>query len=1069
MKRFYSFIMFMCFAIGGAWADSGLYIFGQEVNTTFSWTGVEAKTFHENARGWISYDYEKKKLTLDCVDIGINDKIAIYNKGIENLEIAFVGTDNSIHSENKVIRYDVPTTLTAASNTRVYLGSYGDEECIYSNETETYAKLTISGFNDLELTSMNDYCISHKYGKVYFKDSHVTMQGAKGTLHTNFYALGWYSGTVLVDCYLGGNYVYGYSGDSYDFMTYTSETKKEKVKKAVILRSSEYTGVRLNGEPILTSDSRWNASTNTLTMNASVDASTNYTYPGAITVEKEGVTIDGGNYSFVGNRYGLYHSYSNSRPTSIRNITLKGPFAGLFGYNKANIGEAVNIYGSTYGIRGGYITFSPSSNQVVTIQPLNGSSSFQDMAIYVKSIQLDECDITTPQGGAVKDTTIVSGNTPWAYQTVIKGWEKYDLYVNGTQVNEKNRDNLASLLADDATGTLQFDPSTNILTMNNLKADLSRANETSIPIYSRFGMGGLRINANGINEITTSSQSNYAIYSGGDLTISGTTNPKQLTLKGSPKHAFIQAGKPTISKVTLNIEGDGNQLGIYNNVANACGSIQLVQMSIKGTSKPLAGMWETDDRTCGNIPDSDQDITINPSTHELVYCDNYGPTTIPVIDDVSISNMRYDLKLNGNEVQSYTPENGTISFDVFSNRLYVRRVNGIASLETDLATLKIHTIGNCTLRSSNSVLSAKIGTLTFQGPGILSLNSDENDAVIITRNSSMGSTIIINNTQLKLKGTNGMVFNWIKPTNGQPILAKLFVTGSKLDISSTGAALSGFGSYELKNCSLYSPEGGYLSDKVFRNVDGSVAADLLILPDDVEVVTFDAYQDNEEFIFNHYGKEAFYVINNLTIKGDGTWRTICLPFNVKRIGSVLQDCDIREFKISTESKSLPGIEVLDFTTSVIDLKANKPYIIRNTSGTDIVNPNFGFVKLEGREQELSWGVSLGGTLTRAFAGSYTIRNVSQAYVLEEGSMELVNKKRFTADAFEALFYFDDEEENESKVVYTGTSEDDLIDAIQTVDAGLDADGATYDLSGRRVNKPTQPGLYIVNGKKIAIK
>ena len=84
-------------------------------------------------------------------------------------------------------------------------------------------------------------------------------------------------------------------------------------------------------------------------------------------------------------------------------------------------------------------------------------------------------------------------------------------------------------------------------------------------------------------------------------------------------------------------------------------------------------------------------------------------------------------------------------------------------------------------------------------------------------------------------------------------------------------------------------------------------------------------------------------------------------------------------------------------------------------------------------------------------------------------MGLVNKKRFTADAFEALFYFDDEEENESKVVYTGTSEDDLIDAIQTVDAGLDADGATYDLSGRRVNKPTQPGLYIVNGKKIAIK
>lgn len=41
-----------------------------------------------------------------------------------------------------------------------------------------------------------------------------------------------------------------------------------------------------------------------------------------------------------------------------------------------------------------------------------------------------------------------------------------------------------------------------------------------------------------------------------------------------------------------------------------------------------------------------------------------------------------------------------------------------------------------------------------------------------------------------------------------------------------------------------------------------------------------------------------------------------------------------------------------------------------------------------------------------------------------------------------------------------------VDKVQTE---ADMNHATYDLYGRKVNKITTPGLYIVNGKKVWVK
>ncbi len=55
-----------------------------------------------------------------------------------------------------------------------------------------------------------------------------------------------------------------------------------------------------------------------------------------------------------------------------------------------------------------------------------------------------------------------------------------------------------------------------------------------------------------------------------------------------------------------------------------------------------------------------------------------------------------------------------------------------------------------------------------------------------------------------------------------------------------------------------------------------------------------------------------------------------------------------------------------------------------------------------------------------------------------------------------------------KIAYTAKEEE--VDAIHDISEreGKD-DGVYYDLMGRRVSKPTRPGTYIVNGKKVIVR
>ena len=1083
MKKLYSLILFMCLAIGSAWADNGFELLGIKPNVANGSTGTwPASSLVTGATGTITYTPSEKTLVFDNVNIPAgHDKKVVYNKSVNGMKILFVGTCD-LYSKNKIIQYDTNTTLNGALSTRVRMHSMWDEETIFTNNSSAgiWNKLEITDFMYLELWSLDDYCISFRYGDLKITDSHIVMEGDKGTLHSDNID-GSYGGRVyLSDCFYGGNYDFIRTGGSWDAATQTGESSYEKVKKCEIIRGSAYSGVRLNGLPVLASDSRWKASAKTLTLSANVSASSNFTYPAAITVEKPGITIDGGGNQAYGKRYGITFWADN---TTIRNITLNGNSYGTYTndtYNNITIGDNVVIYGVSYAIYGGRITFNPSAGKSVMLMPVPGLAEttygtlFRQQAIIANSIKLNDCSIY-PEGLTVSGTTIASGGTPYNAMITIKGLEKYDLYINGTQVNEKNKDNLTSLLGSNATGTLKYNPSTKTLTMNNLKAAPSTSVTNGTLISSNYGYQTIAVE--GENEITANSKSSYTLFYGGKISITkGSTSTSKLTLKGNPKYSFFRAtGTPTIENVTLIINGECSDGGIVNTVANASGNINNATVSIKCGSKPLGGMWATSG-VYGNLQRSDGPaITINPSTKELVYF--YDNATSPSSDVVTEAiniypTGTYTMTVSGSKPQSYTSANG-VCYDEFSNRLYLRNasVNGKITFsrsdyESNMWSPTIYTIGNCSVTNSDIPFGASVHGLTFTGPGTLNLtNAGTKEAA--ARFTGCSGDVVVKNTTLKMNAAAGMICTHSDYTS------YLRVINSTIEAHGTSGyyMLNGFTSLVTSGCKLYIPQNGYYynTDNYhgnLRNADGTVASDMLISPNAPATLALDTKDQNGEAVNNSKGQYKTVSIKNLRLNAGGYWRTICLPFDLKLSGSVLKDCEVRE--LSSMTKRNDKTTVLDFTKRVTSMKHDTPYLIRNIGSTDIVNPNFGAVRMEGDAQYVQDGVAIDGKMV--FQGDYDwwTWDYDYLYALEDDPV-LVRKSPYTRDAFSCMFLLNPNL-SEFYVIYTGT-EDNLIDGIGTVHSSESiVHSSWFDLGGRKFDsKPEQPGIYIQNGKKVAIK
>lgn len=144
-------------------------------------------------------------------------------------------------------------------------------------------------------------------------------------------------------------------------------------------------------------------------------------------------------------------------------------------------------------------------------------------------------------------------------------------------------------------------------------------------------------------------------------------------------------------------------------------------------------------------------------------------------------------------------------------------------------------------------------------------------------------------------------------------------------------------------------------------------------------------------------------LNGRTLYKDGSWNTLCLPFDLKLSDSVLDDEKV-------ELKTLGSISLSNGTLSlnfvdVEEIKAGVPYIIRwDNTGSHIVNPVFKGVTISSTEPE---AVTSEDGVAR-FAGYYSPVVIAKSgdrtklYIGADNTLQYP-KTSFNIGAFRAYF------------------------------------------------------------------
>ena len=235
----------------------------------------------------------------------------------------------------------------------------------------------------------------------------------------------------------------------------------------------------------------------------------------------------------------------------------------------------------------------------------------------------------------------------------------------------------------------------------------------------------------------------------------------------------------------------------------------------------------------------------------------------------------------------------------------------------------------------------------------------------------------------------------------------------------------------------------------------------LILPD----VVLDANSDNYTKIDDNNGKRVNVTINNQTIKKDGKWWSICLPFDLELEGSILEGIQLRQ--PSGTVKEVDTYLIIDCPTECDKIEAGKPYMYKFEPGEDIVNPVFEDVVMNAISQD----IYIDGKAVFGNTYSWGYSDHDYYYVMD-GNIRLGRlnlQKDMAVKAFDCYFWVDP--------TYNATLDgiglnfdDNLLDILTGVDKveAAEKDVPIYNTAGQRLEK-ARKGINIIGDKKVLVK
>jgi uncharacterized repeat protein (TIGR02543 family) len=238
------------------------------------------------------------------------------------------------------------------------------------------------------------------------------------------------------------------------------------------------------------------------------------------------------------------------------------------------------------------------------------------------------------------------------------------------------------------------------------------------------------------------------------------------------------------------------------------------------------------------------------------------------------------------------------------------------------------------------------------------------------------------------------------------------------------------------------------------------------------------------------------ISNNITLKDrtlykDGDWNTLCLPFALGNAmadeghhfdGTLLEGATVMQLSAVSSGLSSGGELTLTFINA-LSIEAGKPYIVKWASADNLVNPVFNGVNIINTEPTPVEFEFEGNSAKCQFVGNYNPKEITEAtnrnniVVLAGG-----NKLGYTTSdrtiengkalgAFRAYFYIPEKDgtTGASSFVLNFGDEETTTGIVDNKRETI-TNNHWYSLDGRKLDgKPTQKGLYIVNGRKVVIK
>ena len=229
------------------------------------------------------------------------------------------------------------------------------------------------------------------------------------------------------------------------------------------------------------------------------------------------------------------------------------------------------------------------------------------------------------------------------------------------------------------------------------------------------------------------------------------------------------------------------------------------------------------------------------------------------------------------------------------------------------------------------------------------------------------------------------------------------------------------------------------------------------------------------------------IIADATLTGrtfykDGTWQTICLPFDLGDPdaeayhwfdGTPLEGASVKELGnaggCNTGFDAATGTLTLDFVDAD-RIEAGKPYIVKWESGDNIVNPVFRGVTISAEDPIFQRTMSEDERVH--FIGIYCpvqleANNYANLYLGSDGKLHCPEADGFYLNAFRAGFLVDLGDVVAPSSIVVNLGEGTGIETVQG--SGLTVQG-WYTLDGRKLQgKPTKKGVYINNGIMRVIK